>query len=223
VPANPSRTYSFVFIVNDGFLADTAKAAVTVNRKPVRRSFSASVTVVSQNRPQQFLVSAYDPDGGSLTFTWKLNGAQVQQGGDSTYTRTFSDPQGTPKSLVCVFSDATGLKDSVSWNFTITWVASYNGEVPIQFDLGQNYPNPFNPSTTIRFDLPKEGTVTMDVFNVLGIRVRSLVHGETFNAGTYMITWDGRDDRNQVVPSGIYLYRISTGDFHAAKRMTLLK
>jgi hypothetical protein len=221
-PANPAGSYVITAVASDGSLADTAKATVSVNRKPVNVSRTPStVSLVSRNVATTFTVVASDPDGNTLTFTWKVNGV-TEKTGDNTFTRTFTDAQGTPKTVTAIFADAGGLKDSTVWSFSITPVEGTEF-IPTEYALGQNYPNPFNPSTTIRFDLPKEGVVTMEIFNVLGVRVRSLVSGVTFNAGTFMITWDGRDDRGQVVPSGIYLYRISTGDFHAAKRMTLLK
>lgn len=221
-PASPAGSYLLIAVASDGSLADTAKATVSVNRKPVFSSRTpANPTTISRNVATVFTVVATDPDANTLTFTWKVNGA-TEKTGDNTFTRTFTDAQGTVKTVTAIFADAGGLKDSTVWSFGITPVES-NDFVPAEYALGQNYPNPFNPSTTIRFDMPKEGVVTMEVFNVLGIRVRSLVSGLPFNAGTHTITWDGRDDRNQVVPSGMYLYRITAGDFRSAKRMTLLK
>ncbi len=220
--ASPAGPFLIVVAASDGSLADTAKANVSVNHKPVFTSRTPSApTTISRNVATTFTVVATDPDGNTLTFTWRVNGV-TEKTGDNTFTRTFTDAQGTPKTVSATFADAGGLKDSTVWNFNITPVET-DGYLPTEYALGQNYPNPFNPSTTIRFDMPKEGTVMLEVFNVLGVRVRSLVSGVPYNAGTYMITWDGRDDRNQVVPSGIYLYRFTAGEFRSAKRMTLLK
>ncbi len=130
---------------------------------------------------------------------------------------------GTAKTIVCVVSNAVGLKDSVTWNFTITDVQKDGGVIPTEFALGQNYPNPFNPSTTIRFDLPKESPVTLEIYNVLGVRVRSLLAGEALSAGTHSMVWDGRDENGITMPSGVYLYRISAGDFQASRKMTMVK
>ena len=90
------------------------------------------------------------------------------------------------------------------------------------FALSQNYPNPFNPNTTFKFSLHGRSHVRIEVFNVLGRRVKTLHEGE-LAAGTYTVTWDGRDDGNQSVATGIYLYRIKTDDFVEAKKMLLLK
>jgi flagellar hook assembly protein FlgD len=223
-PANPARTYSIVAIASDGTLADTAKATVTVNRKPSIVSKSpATLTILSQNKSTVFSVSTVNPDGGALTFQWKVNGVVDKSGPDSTYTKSFADPNATAKTVVCVASNSVGLKDSVTWSFTITDVEKNEGAVPTEFALGQNYPNPFNPSTTIRFDLPKEAPVTLEIYNVLGVRVRSLLAGEAVNAGTHSMVWDGRDDNGITMPSGVYLYRISAGDFQASRKMTMIK
>ncbi len=144
-------------------------------------------------------------------------------GTDSTYSKRYTDPHGTAKKVVAIYATVAGLKDSTMWDFTITDVANNNDGIPTEFALGQNYPNPFNPTTTIRFDLPKEAPVTMEVYNVLGVRVRTLLAGETISAGRHTMMWDGRDDNGNAAPSGVYLYRVSASDFHASKKMTLLK
>jgi len=90
-------------------------------------------------------------------------------------------------------------------------------ELPTNFRLEQNYPNPFNPVTTISFSLPAEGDVTLKVFDVQGKEVAELVNGHR-DAGSYNVQWDASN-----VPSGIYFYRITAGEFSDTKRMTLMK
>ena len=224
VPANPVRTYLIIAIATDGFLFDTTRATVTINHKPFRVfRVPALVSTVSQNKSTQFAVSVTDPDGDALTYTWRLNGAVDKMGPDSTYTKSFADPHGAAKTLVCIFSDPLGAKDSTTWNFTITDISSADGTIPKEFALGQNYPNPFNPTTTIRFDLPREAPVTLEIYDVLGVRIRTLLKGETMSAGRRAMMWDGRDEGGSIAPSGVYLYRINAGDFQASKKMTLLK
>lgn len=99
---------------------------------------------------------------------------------------------------------------------------SDNSVMPTRFALDQNYPNPFNPTTVIRYALPSRSHVTIEVFNVLGQRVRTLLEGDK-PAGYYTATWDGSDSRGKGVASGIYFYRIKAGDFIATKKMVLLK
>jgi len=79
--------------------------------------------------------------------------------------------------------------------------------MPKDFVLHQNYPNPFNPTTTISFDLPKDGFVTLKIYDVTGRLVRVLVQEQKL-AGAHSVLWDGLDDAGQKVAAGVYLYRI---------------
>ncbi len=92
-----------------------------------------------------------------------------------------------------------------------------SGSVPQEFLLFQNYPNPFNPSTTIRFAIPKASVVKIDVYNLLGQRVKTLVNSRK-PAGIHTVNFDAAD-----LSSGIYIYRIQAVDFVQIKRMTLIK
>jgi hypothetical protein len=93
---------------------------------------------------------------------------------------------------------------------------------PRTFALRQNYPNPFNPATTIEYALPEAASVRLDVFNMLGQVVATLVE-EKQDAGRYSVRWDGLNSNGEVMGSGVYVYRIVAGDFHAIKRMLLIK
>ncbi len=98
-----------------------------------------------------------------------------------------------------------------------------NGSVlPEDFVLRQNYPNPFNSSTLIEYSLPERAHVTVEIFNLLGQRVRSLVDGEQL-AGPYAIQWDGRGDNGHELATGVYFYRVAAGDHVEVKKMLLLK
>ncbi len=91
------------------------------------------------------------------------------------------------------------------------------GKIPNSFILEYNYPNPFNPSTTIRYDLPKQAHVTLKVYNVLGQEVATLVN-EVKQSGSYEVNFDGSK-----LSSGTYFYRLETGTSTIAKKMILLK
>ncbi|MFA8344373.1 MAG: T9SS type A sorting domain-containing protein [Rhodothermaceae bacterium] len=93
---------------------------------------------------------------------------------------------------------------------------------PKGFVLSQNYPNPFNPSTTIKYTLPQEANVVVEIFNINGQRITKLVD-ETQSAGEHKVVWNSVNDRGSKVSSGIYFYRIKAGDFVQTRKMSLLK
>jgi len=88
--------------------------------------------------------------------------------------------------------------------------------------LHGNYPNPFNPSTTIHFSLATASNVTLDIYNIRGQKVKSLVNG-FLSSGEHSILWNGTDDSNRLVSSGLYLYQMRVGEHNFINRMTLMK
>ncbi|MBD3169796.1 MAG: T9SS type A sorting domain-containing protein [candidate division Zixibacteria bacterium] len=98
-----------------------------------------------------------------------------------------------------------------------TGIDERENRIPTSFSLFQNYPNPFNPSTTIKYQLPSNSKVKLDVYNLLGQKVKSLVN-EWQTAGYKAVHWDASG-----YASGIYFYRLTAGKFTETKRMLLLK
>jgi N-acetylneuraminic acid mutarotase len=94
--------------------------------------------------------------------------------------------------------------------------------IPGEFALLQNYPNPFNGETVIRFQLPQAARVQMYVFNIRGQRVATLAD-EQMDPGYHKITWDGRNEDNRKVASGIYIYLIQAGRNRASQKLTIIK
>jgi hypothetical protein len=90
--------------------------------------------------------------------------------------------------------------------------------IPREVELYQNYPNPFNPSSVIRFGVPNQAPVRLEVFDILGRKVMTLVNGELKQPGRYNIAFDGRS-----LASGMYIYRLVIGDKVLTKKMTLIK
>jgi hypothetical protein len=106
------------------------------------------------------------------------------------------------------FSGTTGINDFIKSR--------------IKFTLSRNYPNPFNPSTTIEYEVPEKGLVSVIVYNVLGQEVRTLFHA-TQDAGKHTVRWDGKNNAGNALSSGMYVYRIEFRGKALAKKMMMLK
>ena len=106
------------------------------------------------------------------------------------------------------------------------YVSDVNDEevvkIPEQYNLLQNFPNPFNSQTIIRFEVPTNSKIKIEIFNILGQRVKTLINEEK-SPGSYSINWNGENDFSDIVNSGIYLLKLSSEKFSATKKMILLK
>jgi len=110
----------------------------------------------------------------------------------------------------------------VKGNTSTTGTKNTDARVPAGYALSQNYPNPFNPVTQISYTLPKSTEVSLTVYNSLGQEVTTLVNKQQ-QSGTYHVTWQGLNSRNQQVASGIYFYRLDAGDYSMMKKMVLIR
>lgn len=97
-----------------------------------------------------------------------------------------------------------------------------NEAVPTTLELSQNYPNPFNPTTTIGFALPQSSDVKLMIYNVLGQPVKELVN-DNLSAGTYELTWDGTNQSENAVSTGVYFYSLETGNSRLVRKMLFNK
>ncbi len=97
------------------------------------------------------------------------------------------------------------------------------GALPTAFALDDPVPNPFNPMTRLSFALPRAANVQLDVFDLRGRLVRSLLQGRAMAAGRHEVVWQGEDNAGRAVSGGVYFYRLQAGDFSMTKRMTLVK
>lgn len=89
--------------------------------------------------------------------------------------------------------------------------------------MSQNFPNPFNPATTIRYGLPQAEKVTLQIYNVLGEEVVTLLSDERQEAGYHAAIWDGRNREGRQVSSGMYVYRLRAGNSVMTKKMLLVQ
>jgi len=172
-----------------------------------RNPFGQAVEAITGSSASSFwgsTLAALDSDGDSFT-----NGEELQ---DSAGTWTNGSANPGTASLVTHPGDADSYPSTTSIN---------NG-TPYLFELGYNYPNPFNPSTIIPYTLRTNTHIVIEIYNVLGEKVKTLVN-ETATQGVYVTIWNGRDDLGDQVNSGIYFYHMSAGDFSSTKHMVLLK
>ncbi|MFC1606370.1 T9SS type A sorting domain-containing protein [Candidatus Latescibacterota bacterium] len=125
--------------------------------------------------------------------------------------------------------------DNVKWVGTHSGIARYEGDhdnvttdvnettdIPVTLKMISTFPNPFNPSTTITFSLPFSGFTTLDIYNISGQKIRTLL-SETLLQGTHSTVWDSSDDKGEVVSSGLYFSRVRSGDNEVVGRMVLLR
>jgi hypothetical protein len=137
----------------------------------------------------------------------------------------------TPNSSITIYANGNSVNLSGStsgdnWNFatnktisiTATSIQNIN-EVANSYSLSQNFPNPFNPTTNIKYGLTKSGFVTLKVYDLVGKEVATLVN-QNQNAGTYIVDFKAND---YALTSGIYFYKISSGDFSEVRKMILTK
>jgi trimeric autotransporter adhesin len=154
------------------------------------------------------MVQTHGAEGTSVPMT--LSTAQYPvviswaiQGGSPGYT--LRDGHG---GMVHLEGEGTWRIENVGTN-RLVLESAREVEVPTEFALFQNYPNPFNPSTTIRFGLPVASHVTVEIFNILGQRIRSLVNND-LGAGYHAVEWNGRGEADVPLGSGAYLLRLTS-------------
>lgn len=148
--------------------------------------------------------------GSGVLINMLFHAKEGVSGRDSLKLRNFRDDLATATTTDGVFDIRTAVENRNS------------DLIPGQFDLSQNYPNPFNPETRIKFQLPRTSQVRIEVLNLLGQRIATLVD-ERWPAGDYELQWDGRDEQGQSAPSGIYLCRLQAGSFVETRKMMLVR
>ena len=124
--------------------------------------------------------------------------------------------------ILRVTDDASGNSGTLmGWglrfNSSVTTVSPISANIPGEYKLHQNYPNPFNPVTNINFDIPKDGLVSIKVFDIIGREISTLVN-QSVQAGSYNVEFDASN-----YSSGTYFYKITSGDFTDVKKMMLVK
>lgn len=156
-------------------------------------------------------------------FTVNGNSFSIQYGPNLKYPRKeFAAVRF--KNSIYVFGGENQSEETVPYVEKLDLVTDVESEPTFvnEFSLDQNYPNPFNPSTTISFKIPQKSKVFLEILDIFGKKIKTLIDAELDN-GEYKIIWNGTDENNNRVVSGIYFYRLSSGNISITKKMVLLK
>lgn len=160
--------------------------------------------------------------GRTMAVLMELRAIKIQLTVEARCARNGGAAYATLKYLVGKLMDSIRQNSGIAWKESDLEGYELAAELPRAFDLGQNYPNPFNPTTKIEFSLPTGTNVTLEVFNVLGEKVKTLVDGP-MAAGSHSVEWNSTNARGETVASGVYFYRIAAGENVATRKMMLMK
>lgn len=214
---NSDRLYA-VFSGNEFFYSDDAgatwntisAAGLPANSKVNRFAFDSGNYIYAATQLEGIF---YSEDGGN-NWTAKNDGLPTTNG----YYPTFNFLYVNPDDIVFGGTYYDGL--FIGGDLPTSVNAS--NDAPAKFSLRQNYPNPFNPVTNLGFRIAEFGLVRLEIYDILGRKITILVN-EELNPGVYEVVWDGRDENGIPVANGIYIYRITAGNYTQAHRMILSK
>jgi hypothetical protein len=228
--------------------SDGSDANFTINRPggdtrgPVVLAGSIVVSPNPVMVPNPTVLSAtlsdvYTGNSNLAAAEWSSGVSPASAGSGTPMSGSFTTPRGT--ATATLDSNALNVGTETlwvrgrdvggNWGNAVSLVIQVNtaltavgGQVPRQFALYQSSPNPFGPQTAIRLDVPRSGRVLLEIFDVNGRRLRTLVDG-VLSPGPKALAWDGTDDGGRPVGSGVYFYRMHAGQFEATRKMTLLR
>ena len=213
--------------LNEGDYEYYIVAVYDTGDAPPSNTASVSVTLYP---PTEF---AANSAGSNVICTWQLPGESRNLTGYHVYrngevvgnvTNTFFVDLNVPSGVHEYYATALyGEYESEASNVVIVDHTDADDTlIPIATALNGNYPNPFNPETTISYSLQETGYVNLEIYNLKGQKIRTLVNSEE-EAGVYNVVWDGTNDEGITVPSGIYFSKFATGDYSSTMKMVLMK
>jgi hypothetical protein len=173
------------------------------------------------------LVISVGVGGSANEYQWLKDGVEIESANSDSYAITSAD-SGDIGRYVCRITNTIATELAlysrpihVVFEGTVG-IDNERAAFPGVYDLKQNYPNPFNPVTTIGYDLPEAVFVRIEITDVLGRTVKTLVSGDR-QPGHYQITWNGADDNGFAVSSGLYFYTMRSKDHIRTKKLLLLR
>jgi hypothetical protein len=225
-----NQNFNAVSVLRNNIQADFPQLSVSGTLTPFSTrvgtpSATQSFTVSGTNLIANVRVNALSGyeyrvgDSGAFSSSLSLTSASGTLAATTIQVRLTGEASNTYNGNIIV-SSAGAVDRTIAVRGTVDATVSRSREevgVPTQINLLQNYPNPFNPTTTIRFELPAASNVTLEVYNTLGQRVRTLV-SENRPAGSHAVTFDAAG-----LSSGVYMYRLQVGNTVMHKKMVLMK
>ncbi|MDA3813546.1 MAG: Ig-like domain-containing protein [Candidatus Cloacimonetes bacterium] len=222
--ADWNGTETLTFIVDDNVTRATAEDDVDVivtpvNDEPVLIGFlpeELEFTVVEDSMVT-FSVDVEDIDS-TIEYAWFVDDV-LQTESSEEFVHIFE---------VVGDIEIKSIASDEDYNIETIWIVQVEegsdaGDIlPVTTDLNQNYPNPFNPTTTINYSIIDAGRVRIEIFNIKGEKIRTLVD-ESKNVGYHSAVWNGRDNNGKSVASGMYFYNMVTDEYHKTRKMLLIK
>jgi hypothetical protein len=179
---------------------------------------TALVFTVVEDTTIAFSIIVEDVDS-ELTYSWQVNG-ETQTEITNNLVYEFTEPGDF--ALLVVASDGEYTVDRIWLVHVEEGVGIGSTLIPQITKLQQNIPNPFNPETTIHFSLKDAGRVKIEIFNIKGEKIRTLVN-EYKNVGFHFTIWNGKDNSGKTVASGMYFYSMISEKYHKIRKMLLVK
>jgi hypothetical protein len=182
-----------------------------------------SIEVYPTERAEKLGLYYLAKDGNLVIGAVDIYGKNCISSGEGPLVTLKLKPKSEKSDLSSLTIEKAILVDTLAKELQVTIINGIQlSQIPKTFSLSQNYPNPFNPVTTIKYALPKDTWVKINIYNILGQKVKTLVD-EFQVAGYKQVIWDTKNDDKKEVASGIYFYRIQACDFTKAKKMVILK
>lgn len=213
--------------IDDGGILYNEIPNSEIIRLPTENSLNDSLTILMVPGDEIYSAKMFGDSVGSMRFEYYSPDSNntlktaIGEGINITGNTICTFDENNKDFIIEIDKDGDGIVDStVSMNTTVVKIDNNKMDglkAPEKYYLLQNYPNPFNPVTIIEFFLPKAEFVTLEIFNIIGEKVTSLI-SKKLKAGNHSYEFDGSN-----LPSGIYLYRIKAGEFNKVRKMILVR
>lgn len=230
IPNNVPVEYIFTLVVDDNIyrLSDTDDVSIIVmniNQQPIADAGEDDIIFESNSTYQLDGSGSIDFDNDSLMYIWTC---ELELSNPTSITPEFDVPdvqENTFFDFVLVVDDGFGRIQSEP--DTVVIFVLWDGvditdDIIAQTELISNTPNPFNPITTINFQISEVGYVDLSIYNIKGQKIKTLVSSNQ-DIGSHEVIWDGKNYSGNSVGSGIYYYKLISGNYRSIKKMVLLK